>query len=212
MAILGINCTIAIQNALGSNLTITGITKANPAVVTSTSHGLSNGDVVVLDLAGMIELDGQAVRVANVAANTFECEGIDSTDFSTFTSGVANEVTGWDTLGLATSLSVDQQTVDEIDITTLSDTQRRITYGFLSAVKGSIGSLWEAADTALLNLQNATKTKTGRAFKITFSDSSLAIFNGLVAMGDAFQMEQGQPAKTTCNFTLQGNRIVFYAS
>lgn len=212
MPTLGINVTIEVQKTLGSDLTITAITKANPAVVTSTAHGLVNGDVVVLDVTGMAEVDGQACRVANKTNDTFELEGIDSTDFGTFVSGTANEVTAWDTLGLAQTLSVDQQSADEIDITTLSDSQRQIMYGFLSPVKGSIGGLWEAADTALVNLRAATKSTTTRAFRITFADSSKAIFNSLVAVGDAFQMDQGQPAKFTCNFTLQGRQIQFYAS
>jgi len=213
MPTLGINVAIALQNALGGDVTVSGITKANPGVVTcSASHGYSNGDIVVLDVTGMTEIDAQACRIANKTATTFELEGLDTTGFSTFTAGTVNKVSGLDTLGLATSISVDQQSVDEIDITTLTDNQRKIMFGFLSPVKGSISALWEAADTALVNLRAATKASSPRAFKITFADGSIAVFNALVAIGDAFQMDQGQPAKTTCNFTLQGRQIMFYAS
>ncbi len=73
---------------LSNPKTITGITKANPAVVTSTSHGLSNGDVVrIRDVAGMTEVNGHTFTIANVAANTFELSGTNSTSYTTYTSG-----------------------------------------------------------------------------------------------------------------------------
>lgn len=212
MPTLGINVKVEVQKTLAAGDTVTGITKANPAVVTSAAHGMSNGDVVVLNVTGMVELNGQACRIANVTIDTFALEGIDSTSFSTFSAGTAYQVSAWDTLGLAQSLNVGEQTADEIDITTLNAIQRSITYGLLSAVKGSIGALWEATDVALVNLRAATKAKSTRAFRITFADSSKAVFNALVAIGDSFQMEQGGAAKTTCSFTLQGRQIQFYAS
>lgn len=67
---------------------IIGITKANPAVVTSTAHGLSNGDIVrIRDVGGMTEVNGRTFTIANVAANTFELSGTDSTAYTTYTSG-----------------------------------------------------------------------------------------------------------------------------
>ena len=45
---------------------ITAITKANPAVVTSSSHGYSNGDHVwISSVVGMTELNGRRFTVAN---------------------------------------------------------------------------------------------------------------------------------------------------
>lgn len=78
---------------LESNKTITAITKANPAVVTSAGHGFSNGDdVYISGVNGMLEINGRTFRVANVAANTFELQdyqgnNINSTGYSTYTSG-----------------------------------------------------------------------------------------------------------------------------
>ena len=51
------NVQASMQSALGANLTITGITQANPGVATSTAHGLSNGDIVVLNVQGMYQID-----------------------------------------------------------------------------------------------------------------------------------------------------------
>jgi len=84
---------------LESNKTITGITKANPGVVTSTAHGFSNGDTVVISgVVGMTQVNGKRFKVANVAANTFELQDIDgnnvnTSSYTTYSSGgVANRV------------------------------------------------------------------------------------------------------------------------
>lgn len=70
---------------------ITGITNANPAVVTySGSDNYANGDRVILnDVVGMTEINNREYIVANVnaGANTFELSGVNSSGFGTYTSG-----------------------------------------------------------------------------------------------------------------------------
>ena len=80
--------TASIRVPYRTQKTITGITKANPAVVTATSHGFSNGDEVdISGVVGMTQVNGNTYTVANKTANTFELSGIDSTGYSTYTSG-----------------------------------------------------------------------------------------------------------------------------
>jgi len=69
---------------------ITNITQANPAVVTSPSHGLANGQTVyIVSVNGMTQVNNNTTGyiVAGVTANTFQLQGIDSTGFGTYTSG-----------------------------------------------------------------------------------------------------------------------------
>lgn len=72
---------------------ITAVTKANPAVVTSNSHGYSNGDeVFITAVGGMSEINGKNFKVAGVTTNTFELQDMTSTNvnssgFTTYTSG-----------------------------------------------------------------------------------------------------------------------------
>ena len=73
--------------------TITAITKANPGVLTSNSHGFSNGDEVFIDsVGGMTELNGRNYLIANSTTNTFTLTdlfgvAVNTTNFTTFTSG-----------------------------------------------------------------------------------------------------------------------------
>lgn len=68
--------------------TITGVTAANPAVVTSAAHGFSNGDEVAISgIVGMTELNNRRFFIQNVAANTFELEDENSTAYTAYSSG-----------------------------------------------------------------------------------------------------------------------------
>lgn len=69
--------------------TITGITKADPAVITvsgaqtyQTGHEMEINGVV-----GMTELNGRRIKLTFLTTTTFEAQGIDSTLFTTYTSG-----------------------------------------------------------------------------------------------------------------------------
>ena len=79
--------------------TISAITAANPAVVTSNSHGYSNGDfVIITSVVGMTEVNGKTFKVANKTTNTFELQDVDGTDInsSAYTAyssaGTANKI------------------------------------------------------------------------------------------------------------------------
>lgn len=77
-----------------SSLSITNITKANPAVVTVSSlESLSNGtNVIIQSVQGMtqVNFDGSNIYTVaniNVGAKTFELSGIDSSSYDTYTTG-----------------------------------------------------------------------------------------------------------------------------
>jgi len=77
---------------------ISAITKANPAVVTSNSHGLNNGDrVFITSVVGMTEVNNREFTVAGKTTNTFQLSGVNSSAFTTYgsagTSGKIIEVT-----------------------------------------------------------------------------------------------------------------------
>jgi hypothetical protein len=78
---------------VGTAKNITGITNADPAVVTSVAHGYSdNDDVFIESVGGMTELNGRTFRVDVLTTDTFsllDLDGtnIDSTGYGTYTSG-----------------------------------------------------------------------------------------------------------------------------
>tara|TARA_R110000765_G_scaffold113780_1_gene206252 strand:- start:175 stop:2862 length:2688 start_codon:yes stop_codon:yes gene_type:complete len=69
---------------LEANKTITAITRANPGVVTSNSHGYNNGDLVFISsVVGMVEVNNKYFLVANKATNTFELTDVDGVNINT---------------------------------------------------------------------------------------------------------------------------------
>lgn len=75
-----------------ASLTITGISQANPGVVTVSSIGdLINGDLIVIsDVEGMTEVNfngSNVYTVAGIAGNTFQLQGINTSAFTAYTSG-----------------------------------------------------------------------------------------------------------------------------
>ncbi|MAO19725.1 MAG: hypothetical protein CMJ25_03140 [Phycisphaerae bacterium] len=86
-----------LQVLVDSEKNVSAITKANPGVFTSNSHGLTNGDEVYLynTGGGMTELVARNYLIANSTTNTFTLtdlfgSAIDTTGFTTYTgSGVS---------------------------------------------------------------------------------------------------------------------------
>ena len=97
---------------------ITNITKSNPAVVTASSHGYSNGDEVwISHVVGntdppnnnLISLEtlvnNKKFTIANVTTNTFELQSVDSSAYAEYDSG-----------GAVATASVGNHIVSSIDV------------------------------------------------------------------------------------------------
>lgn len=72
---------------------ISAITNANPAVVTSNAHGYQNAQYVFLRVDGMSEINGQYFQIDSITANTYQLKNsfngnlINSTGFGVYTPG-----------------------------------------------------------------------------------------------------------------------------
>ncbi|MDX2235489.1 MAG: ubiquitin-activating E1 FCCH domain-containing protein [Hyphomonadaceae bacterium] len=72
----------------GAAKTITGATRANPVVITSAAHGLSDGDFVrITGVNGMTQVNNKIYTVADRTANTFKLSGVNGSAYNNYTSG-----------------------------------------------------------------------------------------------------------------------------
>lgn len=86
---------LALTNNYTQSGGISAITQANPAVVTSTSHGLATGaEIEITGVVGMTQVNGNTYRITAIDADTFRLEGTDSTGFTAYTSGGTWTVNG----------------------------------------------------------------------------------------------------------------------
>lgn len=175
------NVSVAMQSALGSALTISAITKAATGVATSTAHGLSNGSYVFLLVQGMYQLDNKVVRVANVTANTFELEGVNTTSFDTFSTGTAQAVTFGTTITTATDINASGGDFDFIDTTTIHGNVKTQIPGLANPSNFTFNNLWDVADPGLVAMKSASDSQGQRAFRFTFgTGGQVMLFAGYV--------------------------------
>ena len=82
---IGTDYAKALNNPKGG--LISGITQAVKAVVTSSAHSLSTGDILVIDaVVGMTQINGLETTITVLDDNSFSCDNIDSTTYTAYTS------------------------------------------------------------------------------------------------------------------------------
>jgi hypothetical protein len=203
---------------LEGDKTISAITKANPAVVTATSHGYENGDeVVISSVGGMTEVNGKRFLVADKTTNTFELQdkdGVDinSSSFTTYTSGgVSNKVfelvTPYTTaqlfdLKFAQSADVMYITHPEHEVEKLSRTGH--TSWTLTDVDFTKGPFQDANTTATTFTPSTHTTGTGRTLTAS-ATTGVNSGSGFLStdIGRQFYMNSGYGVITGVNSTTE---------
>lgn len=203
------NIAIAVQSALATADTITAITKADPGVASSTSHGMANGAYAVLSAQGMHQLDGRVSRVANQAANTWELEGIDTTAFDTFSSGSSQEITFGTSLTAAVNVTASGGDFDFIDVTTIHDNVKKQIPGLANPATFSFECIWDASDAGLVALKAASDAQAQRAFKFTFANGQILVFTGYVGCTLLPTGSAQEIVKTSVVITMFGKPTVY---
>lgn len=210
MAYIGSNIKIELQTTL-SAVTVTGISKATEGVVTATNT-LTNGDLVVFTVSGgMVELDGQVCRVKNVSGSAFTLEGLDTTNYSTYTSVTCNKIATYTTLASAQSIAMPNPAATKIDLTTLLDVVKKYTFGLPDAPDGSIGALFAPGAAAEALIKTATRTNARMAVKITFQGTAVSCFNAYWSGGSGFDASPNAALTSSISFTPIGE-VMHYAS
>jgi len=207
---------VAVQSALATAKTITAITKAAPGVVTSTAHGFTAGNYLLLAVNGMVELDARVVRVSatGLTVDVFQMEGdgaasIDTTLFGTFVSGSAQLITFNTNLSNLTSVTGSGGDFAFIDVTTIHDTVDKQIPGNASAATFTFDAIWDTADAGLIALKTASDVKAQRCIRFTFLNGQKLAFVGYV--GASIIPTGAAKDKVTTNvvFTAFGKTSVF---
>lgn len=165
---------------------ITGISKADPAVVTSTAHGYSEGDVVLLDdIDGMIELNDNLYVVDDPLSGSYELAGVDSTGYTTFAAGSpqgarSRKVTFTDFCEL-TGVNQQDGTADEIEVTTICSNAKEFEVGLSDSGSLTLDFNWAGNQTVQTALRQAKISGADVAFKVIFpGDGGSLIMTGNV--------------------------------
>lgn len=203
---------LEVQSTLGTAKTITAITKANPGVATSTTHGLANGDYVILkSIEGMSQANYLVARVANKATDTFELEGVDTTNWGTFTSGSAYQISAWTSVTQATSVDYGAGSAEEIDVTTLLDVTRRTENGLLALPAVTVNVLADISSTAQAAIESAAYSASVLAWRATTKGGRKRIWAGTPStIGESVQVNSAITGSFT--ITVKSSKYCNFAS
>ncbi len=165
----------------GTAKTITAITAAKPAVVTSTAHGLATGDVVTLAaIVGMTQLNGQQFMVKVTAANTFELVGSDATGYTTYTSGGTATPFTFVESNEHKSYSASPGQASDIDKTTMISTAKEFGVGLSDTGTFDVELNYVEADLAQIEMKLGLLDSSERWFKIIKRNLAHTGFRGSV--------------------------------
>jgi len=178
---------VAIETALAATKTITAITAASPPVVTSTSHGYANGDIVkITGVVGMAEVNDRAFVVSATTTDTYALKGVDSTNYTTYVSGgtaaKATVTPVGKVEGIPTLFAGQAQT---INTTHLKSLRQETIQGLGVAGTLSLNLQLEDADPGQLAMQDANERQVEKVYTFTRSDAKVAC---CVAFCDSFSM------------------------
>lgn len=177
----GRNVRVEIAATYSAAATGFTVSNANPGVATKTSHGIANDTVGYWSgVSGMAQLEGQATRVKNTAANTFELQGLNTTNFGTISGTCSfNAVASWSTLTECTGYRMGGGSSDKLDATRLIDITKQEEQGLLPADTVTLNVIAQDSPSAAMQLlETAVQTQGAVLVRITLPTGAVRIFRG----------------------------------
>lgn len=205
---------LSLATGYGAVKPVTGITNANPAVLTSAAHGLAANVLIELK-SGWQKLNERIFRVADPAAGSFALAGADTQSAVQFPAGTGN--------GSLREITAFTQITQVLETSTSGGEMQFATYSFLEndfeaqiPTQASAQSLtFTIADDPSLPgykaLQAAAEARDVRALRIAFPNGSVLLYNGYVSFNETPSMTKGEVMGVQATFSLL-SRPVRYAA
>jgi hypothetical protein len=188
--------TLHISGTSGSAKNITATAVGFPTILTSSAHGLANGDVVAIAaIVGTIGTDatnglnGKSFTVKNVTTNTF-CVDQNTTGLA-YTSGGTATPSLWIEVGQLTDIKGTSDSSPDIEVTTLKSTTKQYQPGLPDTGNVTMSIFCDDSDTGLAACEAAFDARTVKNFKVTYPSGATPVrtFAGYVKsypkVGDA---------------------------
>lgn len=215
MAQVPTGSTFYIASTIAVAKTASVVTNATEAVVTSTAHGYSNNDVVIM-FSGWGRLNKRAFRIKSVTTDTFVLEGADTTNTTFYPSGTG--------IGTVQKVSTFTQITTVMNPSSSGGEPKTVSYKFIeSDVEYSINDGFTATSYTLdldadsigtagyTAMKALTEVQTDTVLKVVTRSGSLLLVPCTVALNESVSMQDGQINKVKASFN-GNNRAVRYAS
>lgn len=216
MAQVPTGTTFFIASAYAAAKNTTVVSNAAEAVVTSATHGYTNGDVVEIT-SGWGRLNKRTFRIKGVTTDTFTLEGVsaDTSNTTFFPPGSG--------IGSVRKVSTFTQIVQVLGIQTSGGDPKTVQYKYIeSDVEFSINDGFAASQMSLeldadsigtagyTAMQSLTNVQTDTCLRINSRNGASIYVPCTVALNEAVQLTDGQINRVSLSVNSNG-RLVRYA-
>ncbi len=204
MAQVPTGSTFYIASAYATAKTVTIVTNATEAVVTSVAHGYANGDVIEMT-SGWGRLNLRVFEIKAVTTDTFTLTGQDTTSTTFFPAGTG--------IGTCRKVSTFTQLTTIMNPQSNGGEPKTVNYKFVeSDVEYSINDGFGATSYTLemdadavatagyLALKSLTEVQTVTCLKVVTRSGSRIYQPCTVALNEAIKMQDGQINRVSCSF------------
>jgi hypothetical protein len=204
--------TIQVSTGTASAKTITDISNSDPAVVSSTAHGLALGTVGrIAAVVGMTELNGNLYVVDNPDTGDFELAGVDSTDYTEYVSGGTFTPLTYTAFCELTGIDQQDGTTDEIEVTTVCSTAKEFEAGLSDSGTLTLNYNYAPGEAVQAAFSAAKKTAEQIAVRVTLPNSGGVIVMLGTVQQSSFTGANGAVWTGTTQIKLTGEIFVLEA-
>lgn len=192
---------------LGSARTITGITNANPPVVSATAHGFVDNNEVLIN-SGWEEINESVFKVDQLTVDTFSLLGLDATSTTLFPAGsgagTAQLISNWVEVQQLLNVSTQGGNVTYGDIPLLG---RRLPLRQAIGVEPMTFNFEVSHDPALTSqiaLIGLSRVRAKVALRLLVSGVAPILGYGQIDLNPVPQMARGQVNRLQGSFSMNG--------
>ena len=202
----GVQVCIGKGSVTPSAITVTAVTAAKPAALTTTGNTLVAGDVVVVTGATDAGLNGTWVLAPSTSATSLALLGSDNTGGGT-TFGAGAKVVGYASTDMEclclSDFSINRDTPGTISTATFCDPSASVPAVVTQAGTVTIGGYVDISATDFKEVLGADLDGKPRTVRVTLPNNGFIVFSGVIS-GFSYQIPLDGAQSWTAQITLSG--------
>lgn len=200
------------SQTLAGALTVSAITNANPAVATSTAHGLTTGDEILFT-SGWEDATDSVFKVTVLTANTFSIDGLDTSNTNFFAAGAGvgtvQKISGWTAMPQVLTINTSGGDARFTDVNPLSKRNGiKIPTGF-NATAITLTLAHDASLAAYKTMVGISRALSKVAFKQVISGGAVTYGYGYMSVSEMPKLNVNQVNSVDAAMTILGRSISY---
>lgn len=200
------------SQTFASAKTISAMTNANPSVCTSTAHGYTTGDEILLT-SGWEDATDTVWRVTVIDANSFSLQGLDATNTGFYPAGTgagtAQKVSGWTTIPQVLTISGSGGDARFADVNPLAKRNGiKIPTGF-NATSVTLSLAHDSTQASYITMLGISRNLSKVAFKQVISGGAVTYGYGYMSVSEMPKLNNNQVNTVDAAITVLGRSISY---